>query len=133
MESRKPTSPREHQKLVTIVHLPARMDAILKEIILTLQTASAYTHFKGGVMGSNADFMENCLKPEEYVYPSNSSKIKSRHEIFINLTNIHENKTPSMFFHPASIGDGPSPSGPLETTKNQNFDKIWAPGALGVA
>ena len=84
-------------------------------------------------MGSDADFMENGLKPEEYVYPSNSSKIKNRHETFINPTKIHENKTPSMFFHPASIGDGPSPPGPLKTTKNQNFDKIWAPGAPGVA
>ena len=84
-------------------------------------------------MGSNADFMEGCLKPGEYVHPSNSSKIKHRHETFINLTEFHENKTPSMFFHPASIGDGPSPPGPLKTTKNQNCDKIWAPGAPGVA
>ena len=64
MESRKPKSPRKNQKLGTIVHLPARMDAILKKIILTLQAASAYTHFRGGVMGSNADFMESGLKPE---------------------------------------------------------------------
>ena len=63
MESRKPKSPRKNQKLGTIVHLPARMDAILKKIILTLQAASAYTHFRGGVMGSNADFMENWLNP----------------------------------------------------------------------
>ena len=84
MESRKPKSPRKNQKLGTIVHLPARMNAILKKIILTLQTASAYTHFRGGVMGSNVDVMENCLKPEECVYPSNSSKIKNRHETFIN-------------------------------------------------
>ena len=76
MESRKAKSPRKNQQLGAIVHLPARMDAILKKIILTLQAASAYTHFKGGVMGSNADFMENGLKPEEYGYPSNSSKIK---------------------------------------------------------
>ena len=66
MESRKPKSPRKNQKLGTIVHLPARMDAILKKIILTLQAASAYTHFRGGVTGSNVDFMENCLKPEEF-------------------------------------------------------------------
>ena len=133
MESRKPKSPRKNQKLGTIVHLPARMDAILKKIILTLQAASAYTHFRGGVMGSNADFMGNGLKPEEYVYPSNSSKIKNRHETFINPTKIHENKTPSMFFHPASIGDGPRPPGPLKTTKNKQIDKILAPGAPGVA
>ena len=133
MESRKPKSQRKRQKLGTIVHLPARMDAILKKIILTLQAASAYTHFRGGVMGSNADFMENGLKPEEYVYPSNSSKINNRHETFINPTNVHENKTPSMFFHPASIGYGPSPPGPLKTTKNHTFDEIWAPGAPGVA
>ena len=70
MESRKPKSPRKNQKLGTIVHLPARMYAILKQIILTLQAASAYTHFRGGVMGSNAYFMENGLKPKEFVYPS---------------------------------------------------------------
>ena len=81
MESRKSKSPKQNQKLGTIVHLTARMDAILKKIILTLQAASAYTHFRG-VVGSNADFMENGLKPEEYVYPSNSSKIKKRHETF---------------------------------------------------
>ena len=109
MESRKPKSPRKNQKLGTIVHLPARMDAILKKIILTLQAASAYTHFRGGVMGSNADFMENCLKPKEYAYPSDSSKIKNRHETLITPTKSHENKTPRMFFHPASIGDGPRP------------------------
>ena len=76
MESRKLKSPRKNQKLGTIVHLLARMDAILKKIILTLQAASAYTHFRGGVMGSNANVMENCLKPKEYVYPSKLSKSK---------------------------------------------------------
>ena len=76
MESRKRESPRKHQKLGTIVQLPARMDAILKKIILTLLAASAYTHFRGG-RGSNADFMENDLNPKEYVYPSNSSIIKT--------------------------------------------------------
>ena len=84
-------------------------DAILKKIILTLQAASARTHFRGGVMGSNADFMENGLKPKEYAYPSDSSKIKNRHETFITPTKSHENKTPRVFFHPASIGDGPRP------------------------
>ena len=49
IESQKPNSPRKNQKLGTIVHLPARMDAIFKKIILTLQAASAYTHFRGGV------------------------------------------------------------------------------------
>ena len=47
MESRKRKSPGKNQKLGTIVHLPARMDAILKKFILTLQAASAYTHFRG--------------------------------------------------------------------------------------
>ena len=115
------------------MHLPARIDAILKKIILTLQAASVRTHFRGGVMGSNADFMENCLKPEEYAYPSDSSKIKNRHETFITPTKSHENKTPRVFFHPASIGDGPSPPGPLKTIKNPNFDKILGPGAPGVS
>ena len=107
MESRKPKSPRKNQKLGTIVHLTARMDAILKIIILILQAAFARTHFGGGVMGSNADFMENGF--EEYAYPSDSSKIKNRHETFITPTKTHENKTPRVFFHPASIGDGPRP------------------------
>ena len=115
------------------MHLPARIDAILKKIILTLHAASARTHFRGGVMGSNADFMENGLEPEEYAYPSDSSKIKNRHETLITPTKSHENRTPSMCFHPASIGDGPSPPRPLKTTQNQNFDKIWAPGTPGVA
>ena len=84
-------------------------------------------------MGSDADFMENGLKPEEYVYPSNSSKIKNRHETFINLTKFHEKKTPNMFFHPASIGDAPRPPRTPQNHETQNFDKIWAPGAPGVA
>ena len=99
------------------MHLLARIDAILKKIILIFKAASVRTHFRGGVMGSNADFMEIYLKPEEYAYPSNSSKLKNRHETFINPTKSHENKTPRVFFHPASIGDGPRPPGPLETTK----------------
>ena len=97
MESRKPKSQRKNQKLGTIVHLPARMDAILKKIILTLQAASAYAHSRGGVMGSNADSLENGLKPEEYVDPSNSSIIKNRHETYINPTEILESKTPNVF------------------------------------
>ena len=84
-------------------------------------------------MGSNADFMENGLEPEEIAYPSNSSKIKNRHETLINPTKNRENKTPFFFLHPASIGDGPRPPGPLKTTKNPNFDKIRGPGAPGVA
>ena len=75
-------------------------------------------------MGSNADFMENCFKPEEYAYPSDSSKIKNWHETVITPTTSREKKTPRVFFHPASIGDGPRPPGPLKTAKNQNCDKI---------
>ena len=110
------------------MHLPARIDAILKKIILTLQAASVRTHFRGGVMGSKSDFMENGLKPEEYACLSNSSKLKNRHETLLNPTKSHENKTPRVFFHPASIGDAHRPPGPLKTTKNPNFDKIWTPG-----
>ena len=131
MESRKPKSPIKNRKLGTIVHLPARMDAILKKIILTLQAASAYTHFRGGVMGSNGDFMENGLKTKEYVYPSNSSKIKNRHETFRNPTKNHENKAPSIFFHPASIGDGPSPPRNPQNHEKSKFIKFEAPGGPG--
>ena len=127
MESRKPKSPRKNLELGIIVHLPARMDAILKKTILTLQAASAYTHFTGGVMGSNAGFMENYLKPEEYVYPSNSSKMKNRHETFINPTKFHENKTPSIFFHSASIGDGPRPPRNLQNHEKSKFIEFGAP------
>ena len=116
-KSRKLKNSRKNQCFCTIVHLPARIDAILKKIILTLQAASARTHFRGGGMGSNADFMENGLKPKAYAYPRDSSKIKNRHETFITPTKSHENKTPRVFFHPASIGDGPSPPGPLNHQK----------------
>ena len=79
-------------------------------------------------MGSNADFMENGLKPEEYAYPSNSSKIKNRHETFITPTKSHENKTPRVFFHPASIGDGPrpppDPSKPPKTKTSMKFGPL---------
>ena len=109
------------------MHLPARIDAILKKIILTLQAASVRTHFRGGVMGSNADFMENGLKPEEYAYPSDSSKIKNRHETFITPTKSHENKTPRVFFHPASIGDTPRPPWTTQNHQKPDFHKIWGP------
>ena len=105
----------------------------IEKIILTLQAASAYTHFRGGVMGSNADFMENCLKHEEYVYPSNSSKIKNRHETFINPTTIHENQTPRVFFHPASIGDGPRPPQNPQNYEKLKFIKFQAPGGPGLS
>ena len=86
---------RNFTPLGTSQHKP---DAILKKIILTLQAASARTHFRGGVMGSNADFMENDLKPKEYAYPSDSSKIKNRHETLMTPTKSHETKTPRVFF-----------------------------------
>ena len=84
-------------------------DAILKKIILTLQAASARTHFRGGVMDSNADFMENGLIPKGYAYPSDSSKIKNRHETFITPTKSQENKTARIFFHAAFDFDTPGP------------------------
>ena len=78
-------------------------------------------------MGSNADFTEHCVKPEEYVHPSNLSKYKNRHETFINPTKIHDNKTPSMFFHPASIGDGPRPPRNPQNHEKIEIYKIWGP------
>jgi len=42
----------------SILQFSAQTGAILKKIILTLQAASAMTHFRGVVMGSNVDFME---------------------------------------------------------------------------
>ena len=45
------------------MHLPARIDAIFKKITLVLQAASARTHLRGRVVGSDADFMDNGLKP----------------------------------------------------------------------
>ena len=132
-KSRKSKNSNKNQKLYTIVHLPARIDAILKKIILTLQAASVRTHFRGGVMGSNVDFMENGVKHEEYAYPSNSSKIKNRHETVINPTKSYENKTPFFLGIPRRLVMAPGPPGPLKTTKNPNLNKIWAPGAQGVA
>ena len=65
------------------------------------------------------------------MYPSDSSQIKNRHETFTNPTKIHANKTPSMFFHPASIGDGPrSPRNP-ENHEKSKFIKFGAPGGPG--
>ena len=129
--SRETQISEKKKKFGTIVHLPARMDAILKKIILTLQAASAYTHFRGGVMGSNADFMKNGLEPKESAYPSNSSKFKKRHETFINPTKFHENKTPSMFFHPTSIADGPRPPRNPQNHEKTKFIKFGAPGSPG--
>ena len=59
-----------------MVHFPAPHGAIFKKIILTLKAGSAYTHFRGVVMGSNADFMEIGLKPEEFAYPSSPAEPK---------------------------------------------------------
>ena len=54
-------------------------------------------------------------------------KSKHRHETFINPTKIHENKTPSMFFHPASIGDGPRPPRNLQNHEKSKFIKFFLP------
>ena len=83
-------------------------------------------------MGSNADFMENSLKPEEYAYPSDSSKIKIRHEIFITPTKSHGNKTPSMFFHPASIGDAPRAPRTPQNLQTIEIYKILGPGCFPI-
>ena len=79
-------------------------------------------------MGSNADFMENGLKPEEYAYPSDSSKIKHRHETVINPTKFHENKTPFFFLIPRRLVMAP---GPLDTPKPQKNRILTKFGALG--
>ena len=63
LKSRKSKNSNKNLKLYTIVHLPARIDAILKKIMLTLPAASARTHFSGAVLGSNAGFMETALEP----------------------------------------------------------------------
>ena len=110
-KSQKSKTSNKNQKLYTIVLLPTRIDAIFKKITLTLQAPSAREWCWGCVMGSNVDFKENCLKPKEYAYLSDSSHLKNRHETFIIPTKSHEHKTPSVFFHPASIGDAPRPPG----------------------
>ena len=120
-KSRKSKNSNKNQKLYTIGHLPAQTRRDIEKIILTLQAASARTHFRGGLMGSNADFMENGLKPQEYAFPSDSSKIENRHETFITPTKSHENKTPRVFFHPASIGDAPRPPRTPQNHKKNEF------------
>ena len=42
-------------------------------------------------------------------------------------------RPPGYLFIPRRLVIAPGPPGPLKTTKNPNFDKIWAPGAPGVA
>ena len=64
-KSRKSKNSNKNLKLYTSVHLPARIDAIFKKITLTLQAQSAREGCSGGVMGSNVDFKEIALKPEE--------------------------------------------------------------------
>ena len=64
-KSWKPKALRKNQYVFTIVHVQHRMDAIFKNSTLILEARSAMTHFIGGVMGSNADFKEIGLAPEE--------------------------------------------------------------------
>ena len=60
---------REKNNLVfvTMWHFLAPFELITSNYILILVAGAAYTHFRGGVMGSNADFMENGLKPERFI------------------------------------------------------------------
>ena len=101
----------KNQKNYTIVHLPARIDATLKKIILTLQAASVRTHFRGGVMGSNVDFMENGLKPEKYAYPRSPTHpcwTKNGSETSIDPTILHHILHALFFYRKTLI---PSPLG----------------------
>ena len=48
-KSRKSKNSRKNLCFCTIVHLTARIDAILKKIILIFKAASVRTHFRGGL------------------------------------------------------------------------------------
>ena len=50
---------RKNQQLFTNGHFPAPYDPIGKTVTLTFQARSVRTHFRGVVMGSNADFNKN--------------------------------------------------------------------------
>ena len=114
-KSRKSKNSNKNQKLYTIVHLSARIGAIFKKIILTLQAASARTYFSGAVMGSNTDFMENGLNPSD----SSKSKIDMNpSQLQPNLTKI---RPPGYFFIPRRLVMAPGPPGTLKTTKNRNL------------
>ena len=50
---------RKNQQFFTNGHFPAPYDPIGKTVTLTFQARSVRTHFRGVVMGSNADFNKN--------------------------------------------------------------------------
>ena len=50
---------RKNQQVFTNRHFPAPYDPIGKTVTLTFQARSVRTHFRGVVMGSNADFNKN--------------------------------------------------------------------------
>ena len=51
----------------TILHFPAQIDAKFSTDALTFQAASARTHFRGVVMGSNVGFMEIAKKTRKMI------------------------------------------------------------------
>ena len=55
----KSKSIRKNQQFFTNGHFPAPYDPIGKTVTLTFQARSVRTHFRGVVMGSNADFNKN--------------------------------------------------------------------------
>ena len=95
------------------MHLTARIDAILKKIILIFKAPSVRTHFRGGVMGSNADFMEIGVKPEKYAYPRSPTHpcwTKNGSETSIDPTILHHILHALFFYRKTLI---PSPLGAL--------------------
>ena len=110
-KSRKSKNSNKNQKLYTIVHLPARIDAIFKKITLTLQAPSAREGCWGGVMGSNVDFKEIGLKPKKYAYPrcpTHPCWTKNGPETSITPTILHHILHALFFYRKTRI---PSPPG----------------------
>ena len=117
-KSRKLKNSRKNQCFCTIGHPTARIDAILKKIILTFKAPSVRTHFRGGVMGSNADFMEIGVKPQKYAYPRSPTHpcwTKNGSETSIDPTILHHILHALFFYRKTLI---PSPLGAQGGLKN---------------
>ena len=108
--AKKSKNSNKNQKLYTIVHLPARIDAIFKKIILTLKVASVRTHFRGGY-GLKCRFYGNRVKPKKYAYPRSPTHpcwTKNGSETSIDPTILHHILHALFFYRKTLI---PSPLG----------------------
>ena len=98
--------------------------------ICFMYAKSAITKYIGSQWAKSVKckFYENRLERKEKAHPGYPSESKNGHEAFTDPTNIHQNQTPEVCDHPASIGDTPGGPWTPQILQIQNNIKMRALG-----